>query len=244
MDNRVNTKVLMIGAWAALLYPVLLILGWWCLAGFVPPIAPTATASELVSTYQQNAVWIRAGMVVTMLGATMAMPLGATVAYLISRIEGFFGPLSILQVMGAVGMAILTFYPPMWWLISIYRPERSAELTLTLSDAGWLQWVGGLTIYYPTIITIAIAAFIDKSPEPAFPRWFGYANLWLVILLLPGQMIFFFKTGPLAWNGLIAFYLAFIVFGLWFPVAFYVLRTAILRLTQQTGVRKEALPTC
>ena len=145
-------------------------------------------------------------MVVTMLGATMAMPLGATVAYLISRIEGFFGPLSILQVMGAVGMAILTFYPPMWWLISIYRPERSAELTLTLSDAGWLQWVGGLTIYYPTIITIAIAAFIDKSPEPAFPRWFGYANLWLVILLLPGQMIFFFKTGPLAWNGLIAFY--------------------------------------
>ena len=47
MDNRVNTKVLMIGAWAALLYPVLLILGWWCLAGFVPPIAPTATASEL-----------------------------------------------------------------------------------------------------------------------------------------------------------------------------------------------------
>ena len=43
-------------------------------------------------------------------------------------------------------------------------------------------------------------------------------------------MIFFFKTGPLAWNGLIAFYLAFLVFAMWFPVAFYLLRKAVLRL--------------
>jgi hypothetical protein len=230
MDDKVNTRVLMFGAWGALLYPGLLILGWLWLAGFVPPPPPTASAEQIVHIYQHHAVAIRAGMVITMFGAVMAMPLGATVAYFISRIEGFFGPLSILQVMGAVGMAVLTFYPPMWWLISIYRPERSAELTQTLSDAGWLQWVGGLTIYYPTVIVIAVASFLDKSPEPVFPRWFGYANLWLVILLLPGQMIFFFKTGPLAWNGLIAFYLAFLVFAMWFPVAFCLLRKAVLRL--------------
>jgi hypothetical protein len=230
MNDKVNTKVLMFGAWGALLYPGLLILGWLWLAGFVPPPPPTASANQIVEIYQHHAVGIRAGMVITMFGAVMAMPLGATVAYFISRIEGFFGPLSMLEVMGAVGMAVLTFYPPMWWLISIYRPERSAELTQTLHDAGWLQWVGGLTIYYPTIIVVAIASFLDKSPDPVFPRWFGYANIWLVILLLPGQMIFFFKTGPLAWNGLIAFYLAFLVFAMWFPLAFYLLRKAVLRL--------------
>ena len=75
-----------------------------------------------------------------------------------------------------------------------------------------------------------MAAFIDKSPQPVFPRWFGYANLWVVLLLLPGQMIFFFKTGPFAWNGLIAFYLAFIVFAAWFPLAFYILRKAVTKL--------------
>ena len=118
----------------------------------------------------------------------------------------------------------------MWWLIASFRPDRPEALTLMLSDAGWLQWVGGLTLYYPTIITIAVAAFIDKSPQPVFPRWFGYANLWVVLLLLPGQMIFFFKTGPFAWNGLIAFYLAFIVFAAWFPLAFYILRKAVTKL--------------
>ena len=227
---EVNTRVLMFGVWGALLYPGLLCLGWWWMAGFVPPLQPTATASEVVAYYQQHALGIRAGMVVTMFGALMYMPLGATLAYFISRIEGYFGPLSMLQIMGSVGTAVLTFYPPMWWLIASFRPDRPEALTLMLSDAGWLQWVGGLTLYYPTIITVAVAAFIDKSPQPVFPRWFGYANLWLVLLLLPGQMIFFFKTGPFAWNGLIAFYLAFIVFAAWFPLAFYILRKAVTKL--------------
>jgi hypothetical protein len=244
VDRKVNVNVLMFGAWAALLYPGLLILGWWFLADFVPPPKPTAGAQEILDHYHSHTTRIRAGMVIVMFGAVMAMPLGATVAYFIRRIEGFTGPLTLLQVMGAVGMAVLTFLPAMWWLIALFRLDRSAELTQTLNDVGWLQWVGGLTIYYPTIVTMAIAAFIDKSKRPTFPRWFGYLNLWLFVLLLPGQMIFFFKTGPLAWNGLISFYLAFVVFGLWFPVAFCVLRKAVrgVRAEQEEGLAGQGSP--
>jgi hypothetical protein len=238
VEERVNVRVLMFGAWAALLYPGLLILGWWAFAGFVPPPKPLASGHEIVTFYRAHATGIRVGMVITMFGAVMAMPLGATVAYFIRRIEGFTGPLTLLQVMGAVGMAVLTFLPAMWWLIAIFRLDRSPEITRTLSDAGWLQWVGGLTIYYPTIVTMAIASFIDKSEHPTFPRWFGYACLWLVGLLLPGQLIFFFKTGPFSWDGLISFYLAFVVFGLWFPVAFYVLRRAVHRVEAEQGGRR------
>jgi hypothetical protein len=239
MPERVNIPVLRFGVWAALLYPGLLILGWWLLADFVPPPHPGAAASDIVHQYHEHTTRIRAGMVLCMFAAVMAMPLGATVAYFIRRIEGFTGPLTLLQVMGAVGMAVLTFYPAMWWLIALFRPDRSPELTRMLSDAAWLQFVGGLTIYYPTIVTMAIAAFIDKSERPAFPRWFGYLNLWLFVLLLPGQMIFFFKTGPLAWNGVLAFYLAFIAFGLWFPIAFSVLRKAVRQVQDE---QKEPVP--
>ena len=230
MNPKVNTKVLMFGAYAALGYLGLLCIGWWGMAGFIPPLSPMMTETEIAENFRNNLFGIRAGMVVTMFGAMMAMPLGATAGYFISRIEGFFGPLSMLQIMGAAGMAVLTFYPPMWWLIASFRPERPEALTQLMSDAAWMQWVGGLTIYYPTIISIAIAAFMDKSEHPVFPRWFGYANLWMALLLLPGQMIFFFKIGPFAWNGLIAFWVAFSVFGMWFPVAFYLLRKAVLRL--------------
>ena len=240
MDEKVNVRVLMFGAWAALLYPGLLIIGWWALADFVPPPKPLASAHAIEVFYHAHATRIRAGMVITMFGAVMAMPLGATVAYFIRRVEGFTGPLTLLQVMGAVGMAVLTFFPAMWWLIAMFRLDRSPDITRTLSDAGWLQWVGGLTIYYPTIVTMAIASFLDKSEHPALPRWFGYTNLWLVLLLLPGQLIFFFKTGPFAWNGLISFYLAFIVFGLWFPIAFYVLRRAVRRIEVEQDAKRVA----
>jgi hypothetical protein len=237
-DLRVNLGVLKFGVWSALLYPGLLILGWWVLAGFVPPPHPNGPAREIVDLYRSNADGIRAGMVITMFGAVMAMPLGATVAYLIRGVEGFVGPLTLLQVMGAVGMAVLTFLPPMWWLIAIFRLDRSPDLVQTLNDAAWLQWVGGLTIYYPTIVTMAVAAFIDKRPHPAFPRWFGYLNLWVFVLLLPGQLIFFFTHGAFAWNGLISFYMAFVVFGLWFPIAFTVLRKAVGRI--ETEQREHA----
>jgi len=230
MNHKVNTKILMFGAWGALLYPGLLIVGWLFLAGFVPPPEPTASPADIVNLYQLHSFGIRAGMVITMFGAMMYMPLGATLTYFISRIEGFFGPLSVLQVMGSVGTSVLTFYPAMWWLISIYRPERPEEITQMLSDSAWLQWVGGLTLYYPSILALSAASFLDKSKEPAFPRWFGYVTIWLAVLLLPGQLIFFFKTGPFAWDGLISFWLAFSVFGAWFPIAFYVVRKAVLRL--------------
>jgi hypothetical protein len=230
MDNKVNTKILMFGAWSALFYPGLIIIGWLFMAGFVPPPPATAKSADIVALFQGNLAGIRAGMVVTMFGAMMYMPLGATVSYFISRIEGFFGPLSVLQLMGAVGAAVLTFYPPMWWLIAAFRPERPPEITLMLSDTAWLQWVGGLTIYYPAILTVGIAAFMDKSREPAFPRWFGYVSLWMAMLLLPGQCIFFFKTGVFAWDGLFSFWLAFAAFGAWFPIAFWLLRRAVLRL--------------
>ena len=240
--NNVNTKVLMFGAWAALLYPGLLIIGWWLMAGFVPPPEPTASAQEIVGYYTAHTTAIRAGMVVTMFGAVMTMPMGATAAHFIRRIEGFVGPLTMLQIMGAVGLAVLTFFPCMWWLTALYRLDRLPEITRMLSDGAWLQFVGGLTIFYPMVFTLAIAAFLDKNEPRFFPRWFGYVNFWLIMLLLPGQMIFFFHTGPLAWNGLIAFYLAFVVFGLWFVVSFQVLRKATLRVRAEQERDSEPAP--
>ena len=90
-----------------------------------------------------------------------------------------------------------------------------------------------MTIYLPTLFTITIAAFIDKSDRPAFPRWFGYMCFLVFMGQAPGQLLFFFKTGPFAWNGLFAFYVPMVVFFVWFVVAFYLLRKATLDHSQR-----------
>lgn len=38
------------------------------------------------------------------------------------------------------------------------------------------------------------------------------ANIWVVILFLPAGIITLFKTGPFAWDGLIAFWIPALVF--------------------------------
>jgi hypothetical protein len=157
------------------------------------------------------------------------VPFTAVVAQQIARIEGGIGVLTISQVMGGVGNVFLTFYPAIWWVVASFRPERAVELTQLINDAAWLQFVGGLTPFLPILVTIAIASLADDSEHPAFPRWCGYFNLWAFVLFLPTQLIFFFKTGPFAWNGILAFWIPLTVFTLWFIVMFTVLRKAILR---------------
>ena len=61
----------------------------------------------------------------------------------------------------------------------------------------------------PHFLIIPIVAFNDRRPEPAFPRWAGYLNLFVFIIVLPGQLMFFFYSGPFAWNGLV---------GIWIPL--------------------------
>jgi hypothetical protein len=55
----------------------------------------------------------------------------------------------------------------------------------------------------------------DPRPDPIYPRWFGYFNLWVWTLFIPADLIFFFKTGPFAWNGIFGFGLSFGAYFAW-----------------------------
>lgn len=232
MNVKIKTRVHLFGAWCALLYMALLFIGWWLIAGYLPPHDPAATAEDIAAIYRQDPIAIRIGMIFVMFGAACYVPFTALVAQQISRIEGGVGVLTLSQVMGGVGNVFLTFYPAIWWVIASFRPERGAELTQLINDAAWVQFVGGLTPFLPILGSIAIASLSDDSEQPTFPRWCGYFNLWAFVLFLPTQLVFFFKSGPFAWNGILAFWMPLTVFALWFIIMFIVLRQAVLRQAQ------------
>jgi uncharacterized membrane protein YraQ (UPF0718 family) len=56
---------------------------------------------------------------------------------------------------------------------------------------------------------LAILTLADKRPDPTYPRWFGYLNLWCGTLFVPAGLIFFFKDGPFSWNGILAWWVAY-----------------------------------
>ncbi|WAJ43386.1 hypothetical protein OK015_19515 [Mycobacterium sp. Aquia_216] len=78
--------------------------------------------------------------------------------------------------------------------------------------------------------SLIYASLADEDPDPIIPRWVGWFNVFFVLDLIPLSIIFFFQTGPFAWNGLFGFYLPFATFWVWFFVMTYTVRRALHRL--------------
>jgi hypothetical protein len=219
----------LIGAWCAPAYILMLLLGWGLVAGFVPPLHPNASREQVVSLYLADHTRIQVGMVVILFGALVFIPFGAVLTRLMTEVEGRPGVLTYTVLLGAAGNMILTFYPAMTWLIAAYRPGRDPDITYLMSDAGWLQFVGGATVLLAMPLAVAGAAFVDWRTDPVFPRWAGYLNLWLFLLIIPDQLLFFFHDGPLSWNGLFGLWIPVTAFAAWFVTTFCLVRRAALR---------------
>lgn len=213
--------------WGGFGFAFLTLVGLLFVAGYVPPPTPSLSASEVSILYNDHVLRIRIGMIVLMFGSALYIPFTALTALLIRNIEGHFGVISITQILGGFTNTMLFFYPPLWWLTAAFRLDRAPELIELAHDAAWLQYMGGIApiLFLPG--SIAWAAFIDKSKNPVFPRWFGYLNVWMIAGLLPGQLLFFFKSGPFAWDGLFGFWIPALVFFVWMFTLVFVVGRAV-----------------
>ena len=61
----------------------------------------------------------------------------------------------------------------------------------------------------------------------------------MAIVIVPDQLLFFFKTGPFAWNGLFGIWLPIVWFCGFFLINFVALRQAVLR-EREAGFPREA----
>ena len=106
-----------------------------------------------------------------------------------------------------------------------------------MNDLGWIMFVMAVSTGICQNLAIGLAVISDKSSEPVFPRWVGFFNFWVALLTLPGLLLTFFKTGPFAWNGMLAFYLPAGVFFLWIFVMIYAVIKAVDQLQSAAQVR-------
>ena len=62
-------------------------------------------------------------------------------------------------------------------------------------------------------LAFAIAILVDKNN--IFPKWLAYLTIWQIVTEVIATQLWQQTSGPFAWNGSIAFWLAVIVFGVW-----------------------------
>jgi hypothetical protein len=205
-----------VAVWGGVVALALFGLFFALLAGLIPPLSPTSNAQEIAAFFVDHKLRIRLGVALTALFTVFFMPFLAAICLRIRQIEDAWGVLSITQIFSGVVFVPGFIFPMMVLATAAYRPEqRPVEITQTLDDVFWLMFVGIVGTLVIQAGTIAVATFIDRSDPPVLPRWFGYLNVWYAVLATPGGAVMIFNDGPLAWNGVFAFWIPLVAFSVW-----------------------------
>ena len=206
------------GLWSGVASIILFAIGWVALMRFIPPLAPSHSAQWIAAHFAAHRTAIRFGAVLMIISAMLWIPWAAAIAAPLRKLERDHPILVPTQVACAAVAAAVIIIGLLCFVVAAFRPGRSASEVQTLSDMGFIFTIMPFAIFVVWNIALGLAIFADRRPAPAYPRWAGYLCMWMAFLYIPGGALAFFHTGPLAWDGLLAFFVPAIAFFIWIIV--------------------------
>jgi hypothetical protein len=193
----------------------------------MPPPRPDVGPDQIVAFFHDHSLTIRIGFGILMLVIGFTAVANGLIALLIKRmsVAPVFAYAYIASlVVGAIPGCVL---PAFAFVAATFRPDRDPEIMVMLYDWCLLSFVGSLGCFATQNMVLALAIFLDCNG--VFPKWLAYMSIWMIVTELLAAPVFIFKSGPLAWNGSISFWMGTAVFVLWEVCIIWLMRTAINR---------------
>lgn len=216
--------------WWALLASAAFGLSWIFLLRMVPPPAPTLNAAQIAAIYVARADQMLYGATITSWTGGFLIPLSCVFTMQMIRIQKGWSIWSMMQLVGGIMTSLWLDLPTIFWGAGAFQPDRGSDVTMLANQLGAVTMVTTDQYYEYWLVPIAVICFIapqrDDSP---FPRWLGYLTIFETLALSPGPLAFLFKTGPLAWNGLIALLIPLFSFFIWITCVYWQLLRALGR---------------
>jgi hypothetical protein len=186
------------------------------LAGLWPPPSPTAGSEQISAFYLDHLTRTRVGLCLMMAGIGLEIPWGVAIAVQTHRIKAGSPVLPFVQVAAVAVSTIIGVLSIVLWGAASFRPDEiSPEATRTLNDLGWLFFAFDWSPLFVWFMAVALAIFGDRDEAPIFPRWAAYLSVWVAMLSAPGGLVILFKTGPVAFNGVLGIWVPLCVFFVW-----------------------------
>lgn len=235
-----STRTQRLFAWSGPIFVVTLLLGF-VIANLIPPPSPNQSTAEITGFYRADADRIRLGLQIAVFGAALFLPFTVALFQQMRRIEGRPASWAYLQLAtGTAGMFILML-PMIILQAALFRIDDIDPGTLqALSDFAWILFVSPAALF--CLQTLAVGAVIlgDQHSAPTFPRWVGYVCLWVAVTSALGFTVPFFKTGPLAWTGVLTYWTALTAFTT-FVVMMSVMMLRALKVESASPPREPAI---
>lgn len=199
--------------------------------GFNPPMSPTMSADQVAAFYRDPARLpeIRYSMIMFNWFGVCLIPILALIAMQIRRMAHRTPIFSYAMLGCAAGGPTLFLVANVCWLLAAFRPERSPELTQLLNDFAWITFTILVAFLIGQGVILCLAIYLDDQPRPVFNRWVAHFNLLVAAALIPAAFVGVAKSGPLAWNGVLSFWLKNVAIAVWIVVMGVVLGRAVHR---------------
>jgi hypothetical protein len=223
MDRRIETVCL----WCGPAFLVCFVVGFWFVGGLVPPPSQALGADEIAAFYREHAESLRAGLLICLLGAPLLIPFTILLTMQLKRGNPRLAPLAYTQLLAGLLLVLEFMLPVILMGAAAMRPERSPESILVLNDFALIILLWGVAAPCAQYAAIALAVLWDGSDSPWFPRWVGWLNVLVCVIFATGAPMLWVRTGPFAFDGLLAFWAVLVSFSLWIVGMFWAMRRVL-----------------
>lgn len=236
LPKTANIKTQLLSLWAAPIFGVILLIAFVAFPGFFPPMSPDMTAEQVAAFYRDNTSMIRFSMITFNLCGIMLLPMFMVIVVAMKRMATQSHVFAYCYLTAAVSGATLFAVADIFYLAAAFRPDRNPELVQLLNDMAWLIFIAPVGALVAMNLLLAAAIYFDNGPNPVFARWVGHYSVATAVAVAPAVGAAVFRTGPLAWDGLVSFWLRNGAFALFVFVMFFVLRGVLHRQAVEEGV--------
>ncbi|BBY82694.1 hypothetical protein H7I53_21735 [Mycolicibacterium pulveris] len=222
--------------WTLPAVAVIWISAFFLFPGFAHPMSPTMPVEEVAAFYRDETARIRYSMILFNWFGVGLIPIVMLLVMQVRRMAHRTPILSYSLIACAAGPPTLFLIANMFWLLGAFRPERAPELTQLFNDLAWITF----TILVPYMIAqcllLALAIYWDHQERPIFKPWVAHLNILVAVALMPAAFTALSFDGPIAWDGLLSFWVKNIAIAVWIVVMGVVLGQTIRRQRAQQRV--------
>jgi hypothetical protein len=218
-------------AWAGPVFLAAVFGLWGLLARNMPPFPPSATPDEVKAHFQEFRLPLLIALSICVTMTALYMAWSVAVARVMESVEGPGGLLSKLEMMGGTITCAPVMVTLAIWLTAAHEVNYlSPEVMHMLYWMGWLLFDLAYFVTSLQIAAVCIVFMRDKREKKLVPdavSWWGWVTFasFFAVSAIP-----FVTTGPLAFNGMISFWIAFFTWFFWIPSLSFFIIKAISRI--------------
>jgi hypothetical protein len=236
LPKTANIKTQLISLWTVPVFGVLYVIAFIAFPGFLPPMSPNLTADQVATFYREHTAAVQFSMVTYDLLGVMLIPFFMVIVVQMKRMATQSHVFAYCYLTAVVSGATIFALANIFYLVAAFRPDRNPELTMLLNDMAWITFIAPVGMIVGQNLLLGLAIYFDRGPHTVFPRWVGHFSVATALAIAPAALAAIVKTGPLAWDGLVSFWLRNGAYAAFLVVMFFVVRAALQRQAVEEGV--------